>query len=317
MKIIGYTLISLLSLNTYATTLLQESFDAADGINLGTIHGQNGWNLDSGTGTVQSSVVHSGTQALEILDGQVSHDLSSTGTAVWVNFQARITSIPDSNPPLTGLGDGIVFFVNTNLNLVASSNNVPVELNVQMPTNVWTRFDVYCDYEGAFWNLSMDGVTVVSGFPLPASVLQVGSLVVGNGGNGSGYIDEIDVTDHEQIPAGGAPDADSDGIADWWEQKYFGGATAADASAMASNGVHTLLETYIAGLSPAGNFAVTMGSSLQWEGQEGRLYSVQSTTNLTTGFVTVASDIPWDQTSYVVNTNANACFYQISVELDD
>ena len=317
MKIAGCVLISLLSFNAYATTLLQESFDAADGMNLGSIHGQNGWNLDSGSGTVQSNQVHSGTQALEILDGQVSHDLSSTGTAVWVNFQARISSVPESNPPLSGLGDGVVFFVNTNLNLMALSNSIPVELNVQMPTNVWTRFDVYCDYEGAFWNLSMGGVTIVSGFPLPTSVQQVGSLVVGNGGNGSGYIDQIDVTDHEQLSSTGAMDADSDGIPDWWEQKYFGAATAADATAMASNGVHTLLETYIAGLSPSGNFAVTMGSSLQWDGQEGRLYAVQSTTNLTTGFVTVASNIPWDQTSYLVNTTNNACFYKVSVELDD
>lgn len=313
MKIYGYIIISLCLLNTHASTLLMESFDVADGISSGSIDSQNGWVVESGSGTVQSNMVHSGTQALEILDGQVSHELSGTGTAIWVSFHAHITSVPDVNPSLSGLGDGAVFFVNTNLNLMASSNSVLVELNVQVPTNAWIRFDVYCDYEDAFWNLSMNGTNVVSGFPLPASVQQVGSLTIGNG---AGYVDQIAITDHEQLPPSGTLDADGDGIPDWWEQKYFGSATVADASAMASNRVHTLLETYIAGLSPAGSFEVIMGSALQWEGQPGRRYSVQSTTNLTTGFTTVASNIPWDQTSYLVNTTNKACFYKVSAELD-
>ncbi|HMP90553.1 MAG TPA: hypothetical protein PJ991_10145, partial [Kiritimatiellia bacterium] len=48
----------------------------------------------------------------------------------------------------------------------------------------------------------------------------------------------------------GVDDTDGDGIPNWWEEQYFGGPTNANASALASNGVNTLLQAYIAGLNP-------------------------------------------------------------------
>ena len=316
MKLFFYAIVLLSSVSVHAATLLLESFDD---MNPGSIDTQNGWVLEQGIGTVQSNVVHSGTQALEIQEARVSHALPAADSAVWLSLNAYVSSAPQSNHPLDELGNGLAFFVNTNLNLVVTSNAVPVEAAVDVPINSWIRFDVYCDFEESFWNLSMNGTNVVSGLPLPAAFTQAVSFVVGNEDSESGYIDQIEVSDHEQVPESGAQDADGDGIADWWEQKYFGGITAVtDPDAMAENGVHTLLETYIAGLSPSERFEISSmdSSSLQWSGQPGRRYAVHSTTNLISGFTLLEENIPWDQTQYIYNTEAAADFFKILVELD-
>ncbi len=50
--------------------------------------------------------------------------------------------------------------------------------------------------------------------------------------------------------AGRAPDTDGDGLPDWWEELYFGGATAADANAIMTADGLTNLEKYNAGWNP-------------------------------------------------------------------
>ena len=298
-----------------------ETFEVADGVVVGTIHGQNGWVLDGGTADVQTAVVQAGSQALQIQNAQVVHDLSSNGSAIWLHFQARCEGAPSANPTVTDANTSLAFFVNTNLNLVVYSNTVPVELAVQMPTNDWTRFDIYCDYDDMHWDLSMDGVNVVAGLPLYSTNNQVGSMIIGNEGSSPVYIDQIDIADSEQT-AGGLPDSDSDEIPDWWEQKYFGGPTSVVAGDPSDNEGLTYLETYIAGVSPSvyDPFVVGLvpaGNGLNWVSVESRLYSVHWTSNLTNAFTLLQAGIPYPQSEFIDTEHAGepAGFYRLKVQV--
>ena len=298
-----------------------ETFEVADGVMLGTIKGQNGWVLESGSGEVQSGIWQTGSQALEIQNGQVSHNLSSDGSALWLHFQARCTTAPSANPTITDANTSLAFFVNTNLNLVVYSNTVPVELSAQMPTNVWTRFDVYCDYDDKYWDLSMDGVNVAAGLPLYSANNQVGSMILGNEGASSIYIDQIDVADMEQT-AGGLPDSDSDEIPDWWEQKYFGGVTAVIAGNPSGNPGFSYLQTYIAGISPffSDPFIVSVipaGNGLSWTPVPSRLYAVYWVSNLMDAFVW-QQDIPYPQSEFIdtIHNEEASGFYRLKVKVE-
>ncbi|HMP77650.1 MAG TPA: hypothetical protein PKE12_15250 [Kiritimatiellia bacterium] len=86
-------------------------------------------------------------------------------------------------------------------------------------------------------------------------------------------------------------DTDGDGIPDWWESLHYGGPTNATPSALASNGVNTVLEAWIADLNPtnAGSVFPPITLSNAPYGQlwivldptsTARVYEVSATTNL-------------------------------------
>ena len=104
---------------------------------------------------------------------------------------------------------------------------------------------------------------------------------------------------------------------DWWEQKYFGGITAGDSVAMAPNGTHSYLETYIAGLGLEERFEIEMDSALSWSGQQGRKYSVYMSTNLIDGFTEVQTNIPWSLAEFPIPETNSTAFFQVAVELDN
>lgn len=117
------------------------------------------------------------------------------------------------------------------------------------------------------------------------------------------------------------PDGDGDGLPDDWETAYYGSATAADTNAMAANGINTVLEAYIAGISPSdpdarfGPDSLTVDGSqqvLRWTGLSGRRYSVYWTTNLLEGFgAPIAAGIPWPSGGFTNTTEDAAGFYRI------
>ncbi|RKX40129.1 MAG: hypothetical protein DRP64_13140 [Verrucomicrobia bacterium] len=297
-----------------------ETFEAP-GVTNGTIDGQNGWVADGENADVQTGIFHTGSQALQMRNTEVSHDLSSEGSAVWLHFQARCEGIPDSTPVVPADAN-LSFFVNTNLNLVVYSNTVPVELGVQVPTNVWIRFDIYCDYADLYWDLSMNGTNVAAGLPLYSDSNQVASVTFGNGGSSPVYVDQIDIADTEQT-AGGLPDSDGDGIPDWWEQKHFGGVTSVVAGDPSGNDGLTYLETYIAGVSPTAFdpfvvWPVPNGNGLNWNPVPSRLYSAYWTTNLMEAF-TWMEDIPYPQSEFIdsVHSNETTGFYRLKVQVQE
>lgn len=131
-------------------------------------------------------------------------------------------------------------------------------------------------------------------------------------------------------------DRDGDGIPDWWETEYFGGPTNAVASAMASNGVNTLLQAYIAGLDPndphsylivesvaaIGNDPSTGGGfRITWGSVSNRFYRISRAETLVDGqgFAPLAQHIQADPpvNTYLdatATTNWGPAFYRIEVE---
>ncbi len=318
MKIATFITMGCIAASTQAATVLFENFEPGNGVSAGSLDGQNGWSVDSGSGEVQTSVVQEGVQALEIANGRVSKELSPEGSELWMHFQARITEAPQALPEFDPSGTLAVFYVNTNLNLVVLSNGVPVELAVQMPINTWTRFDVYCDSAAGIWNLAMDGNNVASGLPVMSSN-PAEQVMVSSRSMGSSYLDRLDIADTEQV--GEVPDSDADGVPDWWEQKYFGGATACMADAPSGNGNLTYEETYVAVVDPFSYdpLELTMGhiGELAWTAKESRLHDVEWTPSLDSNFVMIASDIPWPEDRYfdTAHTNDLSGFYRIKIHL--
>ena len=291
-----------------------------DGLSDGQLSTQTQWTVLSGAATVQTNVVLSG-KTLQLTGASVSQNLVNSNSQLWVTFWAKSDSLPSQNPVVSNANTSVAFYINTNGNLVVYSNTTPVTLSTIIPTNVWTRFDVYCDYDALTWNLSINKTNVCAGLPLYSNNRQLDSMRFENQSASPVYIDEIMALDVESTAD--VIDADGDGIPDWWEQKYFGGIAAADPGIMASNGVNTLQETYIAGLDPFGTDQLTLtggvgsGEPLRWTGQLGRNYSVYWTTNLLSGFTLLQSDIPADSAEFtdVINTNQTSGFYQVRVTL--
>lgn len=94
-----------------------------------------------------------------------------------------------------------------------------------------------------------------------------------------------------EFESAGDADTDADGIPDWWEALHYNGPTNANPSALASNGVNTVLEAWIADLNPTNASSVfpPIALSNAPHGQlwivlnptsTARLYQVSATTNL-------------------------------------
>lgn len=285
-----------------------------DGLNAGSLSNQNDW-VVNGSALVQTNDAQTG-KAIQISGASVSHEIGNTNSTMWLTCWAKYTDLPGQNP-VVATNTCLAFYINTNGNLVVFSNTTPVVLGVAIPTNLWARFDVYCDHDSGTWDLSVNKTNVCAGLPLYADNRQFSTVQIQNESTAAVYVDEISVADVE--PATDIIDGDNDGIPDWWEQKYFGGIHAADANSLAENGVNTLGEVYLAGLSPLGTerFEVfsSLAGQLSWVGHPGRNYSVYWTTNLAAGFTLLQANIPWTQNEFTDEAGiaAPAGFYQLRV----
>jgi len=125
------------------------------------------------------------------------------------------------------------------------------------------------------------------------------------------------------VTAASDGDLDDDGLPDEWETQYFGGPTNANPSAMASNGVNTVKQAYVAGLDPTDStnlflisvFPLSAERVLQWQSASGRIYSVHSTSNLQENFHALETNILFPQSSYTDTVHRAEQFYKIDVEL--
>ena len=129
-------------------------------------------------------------------------------------------------------------------------------------------------------------------------------------------------------PADNNPDTDGDGIPDDWETTYFGGPTNANASALAANGVNTIMESFIAGLNPNNPDSVfEVHGSTQASGNQsvltwtpsvtGRVYAISWTTNLHNQFTPLVTNLPGPQTTYTttVHTLHPSTYFRIEVRM--
>ncbi|MCC7299450.1 MAG: hypothetical protein IT583_00005, partial [Verrucomicrobia bacterium] len=301
--------------NNDASLPFTETFEVDNSVVAGSLQGQNGWVVKSGSATVQSGVIYSGSQSLALQSSKVSRGLTSNSKDVWHQLNVFLADANTAAPISVDDNAPFAFSVGSDLNLVVFSNKVPITLSKRIDTNVWTRFDVYCDYDHQRWSLSVNGTNVVAGLPFYSAAQSVSALTI----DGTGYIDQIRVLGVENPSVNGNIDFDNDGIPDWWEQKYFGGITNALASGVASNGF-TYLQAYIAGLLPndAGDqLFITKdgGRKLGWIRKLGRIYDVYWTPDLKTPFQAIVTDIQADvfEDADASRLVRPAGFYQIRV----
>lgn len=180
---------------------------------------------------------------------------------------------------------------------LAMSNSAVLNIEIGGPT-VGTGYDRlvvtgHADLDGTL------SVVLTNGFA-PSSGDAFDVLTYGTHSNGFAVLDlpplapdllwhtvygVTSVTLHALARSG---DFDSDGIPNGWEQDRFGSVTNANPAAMASNGVNTLLEAYIADLDPhdpaSGFGIVDVGApylTLKLDlTSTGRVYDVDWSTNL-------------------------------------
>jgi len=120
-------------------------------------------------------------------------------------------------------------------------------------------------------------------------------------------------------------DTDDDSLPDYWETQYYGGTTNASPAAMASNGVNTVRETYIAGLNPTNpasffvmnDLSVHSPSVMSWNGVSGRVYNVYWTSNLLSGFQPLETNITGGVFTDLTHTAEDKGFYKVEVKLEE
>ncbi len=123
-------------------------------------------------------------------------------------------------------------------------------------------------------------------------------------------------------------DADGDGLPDDWEKYYYGSSSVVDAGDTASNGVNTVWETYVAGISPTDssarfeienieNDAVLGRHVLEWTEADERLYTVYWTPNLQiTAFTAIVSNYSGGAFTDLIHASQSVGFYRLGVGLD-
>ena len=118
-------------------------------------------------------------------------------------------------------------------------------------------------------------------------------------------------------------DTNTNGLPNIWEMRYFGGTTAANASALAANGLNTIYETYVAGLNPtnpASQFVVQLienAGRIQWPSVQNRNYTVQYSPSLTEPFtnVTTGAGTGGDMSYSSSPDSEPQGFYRVNIEL--
>lgn len=291
----------------------------------GPLDGQHGWIASSAGAVVQSATAYNSAQSAGLHDVQISRLFADGQTGVWARLYLR----PVYGQTNTGVATAsAAFWIGDAGQILAYSNSTVVALPVSVAEGVWSEFLVHLDYGSQRWSLTVNGTNAATSLGFHSVKNGFQSLEIAQDEKGTNaYIDGITLSPSELLSDFQAPDSDSDGIPDWWETQYFGGATNANPSATASNGVNTVLEAYIAGISPVDPSArflisdlrpLASESILQWQNASGRVYTVYWTSNLLNSFQPLEAGIPWTANTFTdsLHSAENQGFYKIEVELE-
>ncbi len=284
---------------------------------LGALDGQHGWTATATT--VTNTNPQAGSQACEVgEDGQISHLFTNNATQVNLTLWMKPT-VGEISAPIPA-DAATVFYVNTNDQVVAYNSTNATVIASPTVSNDWNKIEVSCDFISKVWKLSLNGTELFTNFAFYADTQSdFNELRIVNE-EGTAVVDSIALTEADSF------DQDDDGIADSWEIEHYGSTNVAP-NAMASNGVNTVLQAYIADLNPtnaASRFLIsdlsplTSESVITWNGVSGRVYSVYWSSNLLDGFVLLSNNVPWTGSVFTDEThNAESKgFYKIEVELE-
>ncbi len=281
-----------------------EPFEA---LTAGTLDGQHGW---TGGGVVQTNVSIDA-QALALTDEEASHLFVGSPTNIWIEF--AIQGIPSEAPPESIDPNAVaVFYISTNNQIVAYSNQTPVELSAEV-SNGWNNVEIFCDYVSKVWKLSLNEIDVATNLGFYSDQAAFSSIVFAEQSTNTTYLDDIGITADPF-------DADGDGLPDEWEEFYFSGDV--NPSALSSNGVNTLIEAYIAGLDPtdpSDYFLISdfwpLTSVLQWNATSGRVYTIYWTSNLLSSFQSLETNFTGGAFTDLTHGVDGQGFYKIDVQM--
>lgn len=302
--------------NPYLQLPFNETFEnnASNSGTPGTLHGQRAWSVSgNGFALVQSNEVYEGTQALSISNAVAAHSFDGAPTEVQVRFRSKPV-FSERPPKYITDGASAVFYINTNAQIVAYDSTNAFILTASSVSNDWNTFEVHCDYISRVWNLWVNDTQVLTNFSFHGAPPAFHAFEFSEASfDYTTYVDDIAVTASQS-----EPDSDGDGLPDSWEQQYFGGTTNANPIATASNGVNSVQECYIAGISPVDPdefFKITgqQNSIIQWNAISGRVYTVYWTSNLLKNFQILETNFSGSAFS---NTTPSG-FYRIGVKLAD
>ncbi len=293
----------------FAETFDPGAEDMADG--LGNLDGQHGWRVeDYGAATVQSNEVYAGSQAAALSAATALHSFSNGADTVNIALYAK----PVFGPEQLGLeqsGWSAVFYINSNLHVVAYSNQTPVEITSVSASNDWNQLDVTSDYTSQIWGLELNGTALFTNFAFYSARPTFSRIAVRDVVNTTtSYVDSISITTTLE-------DSDGDGLPDAWEQTYWG-SLSPEPGNLASNGINTLIEAYIAGLNPTDSgarFEISAIGPLQWNTASGRVYSIYWTSNLLNEFQTLETNLTTGIFTDTLHTAEQQGFYQIKVQI--
>lgn len=121
------------------------------------LDGQYGWS--SGSATVQTAVVYSGTKSAIIAEGgNIAHTFVGAHTNVWSDIYVRpLRGVPSAVPA----NSTFAFYVNTNGHVIAYDGDTATDLTPPAPTMAegkWARFTVHSDYVDKTWDLYVNGM---------------------------------------------------------------------------------------------------------------------------------------------------------------
>jgi hypothetical protein len=121
------------------------------------LDGQYGWS--SGSATVQTAVVYSGTKSAIIAEGgNIAHPFVGDHTNVWSDIYVRPLR---GVPPAVPANSTFAFYVNTNGHVMAYDGDTATDLTPPAPTvaeGKWARFTVHSDYTDKTWDLYVNGM---------------------------------------------------------------------------------------------------------------------------------------------------------------
>lgn len=247
---------------------------------------------------------HGGDQHDPLINCIVFGNSATNGGGV-CDISMYSTTVAGNTASGTGGGYYMTEFGGDNvINCIIMSNSAPSN------ANWYAEFSDYIRYTctiptGTYW---LAAGTFVTNSPLFVDLsatnlrLQASSPCIDAGTDIFVFLTAVDFDENPRISGGtvdlgayefqsGFIDTDGDGIPDWWETLYYGGPTNAHPGAMASNGVNTVLQAWIADLNPlatSAQFQVTGFSNLSATAQSvvihptstARVYRVFGLTNL-------------------------------------
>ncbi len=244
--------------------------------------------------------------------------LRGTGSNRWVNVSDCVIAYGNND---SYSQNGYAIYNNESLgNHVSCSNNLIWHIGPNAPHESYYRPGDRVEGEEGDAHFEPLFATV-DGLPYALS------LGVGDGAE-RGWIAFAD-NDGDGIGNLADPDDDNDGMPDTFEEQYGLNPLVPDADANGDSDMHSNGEEYIAGTDPTNGtsyFRILSlsgdGAIVSWSSVDGRLYSVQTTTNLpATGFSDVAGAIDLMATPDV-NTftnpsaaNGEPMFYRVKVRV--